>query len=114
MLTEVQLVHTPLTTVQTRDLHSRGQQHQDGARDKFINNLLVTVNTAAIGEAVSLALKSGVDPEMMIKAITNGSGGSVQRAPVPGSRVEAGGAVRSSGRPPLRSGECASAPVGSV
>jgi glucose-6-phosphate isomerase len=32
---------TPLTTVQTRDLHSRGQQHQDGARDKFINNLVV-------------------------------------------------------------------------
>ncbi len=32
---------TPLTTVQTRDLHSRGQQHQDGGRDKFINNLIV-------------------------------------------------------------------------
>jgi glucose-6-phosphate isomerase len=32
---------TPLTTVQTRDLHSRGQQHQDGARDKFINNLVI-------------------------------------------------------------------------
>jgi glucose-6-phosphate isomerase len=32
---------TPLTTVQTRDLHSRGQQHQEGARDKLINNLLV-------------------------------------------------------------------------
>ncbi|MEI7687127.1 MAG: glucose-6-phosphate isomerase, partial [Planctomycetota bacterium] len=32
---------TPLTTVQTRDLHSRGQQHQEGARDKFINNLIV-------------------------------------------------------------------------
>jgi glucose-6-phosphate isomerase len=32
---------TPITTVQTRDLHSRGQQHQDGARDKFINNLVV-------------------------------------------------------------------------
>jgi 3-hydroxyisobutyrate dehydrogenase len=44
---------------------------------KFVNNLLVTVNTAAIGEAVSLALKAGVDPQMMIKAITNGSGGSV-------------------------------------
>lgn len=44
---------------------------------KFVNNLLVTVNTAAIGEAVSLALKAGVDPELMIKAITNGSGGSV-------------------------------------
>jgi glucose-6-phosphate isomerase len=32
---------TPLTTVQTRDLHSRGQQHQDGTRDKVINNLAV-------------------------------------------------------------------------
>ena len=32
---------TPLTTVGTRDLHARGQQHQDGARDKLINNLLV-------------------------------------------------------------------------
>src|SRR5438445_4192696 len=32
---------TPLTAVETRDLHSRGQQHQDGARDKFINNLVV-------------------------------------------------------------------------
>ena len=32
---------TPLTTVYTRDLHSRGQQHQDGPRDKVINNLFV-------------------------------------------------------------------------
>jgi glucose-6-phosphate isomerase len=32
---------TPVTAVETRDLHSRGQQHQDGARDKFINNLIV-------------------------------------------------------------------------
>jgi glucose-6-phosphate isomerase len=32
---------TPLTVVQTRDLHSRGQQHQDGARDRVINNLVV-------------------------------------------------------------------------
>jgi glucose-6-phosphate isomerase len=32
---------TPLTALQTRDLHSRGQQHQDGARDKLINNLVV-------------------------------------------------------------------------
>jgi 3-hydroxyisobutyrate dehydrogenase-like beta-hydroxyacid dehydrogenase len=44
---------------------------------KFVNNLLVTINTAAIGEAVSLALKAGVDPDMMIKAISAGSGGSV-------------------------------------
>lgn len=32
---------TPLTSVQTRDLHSRGQQFQDGTRDKIINNLVV-------------------------------------------------------------------------
>jgi glucose-6-phosphate isomerase len=31
---------TPLTTVGTRDLHARGQQHQDGTRDKMINNLV--------------------------------------------------------------------------
>jgi glucose-6-phosphate isomerase len=32
---------TPLTMVGTRDLHARGQQHQEGPRDKIINNLLV-------------------------------------------------------------------------
>jgi glucose-6-phosphate isomerase len=36
---------TPLTAVQTRDLHSRGQQHQEGARDKVINNLVVKAPT---------------------------------------------------------------------
>jgi glucose-6-phosphate isomerase len=32
---------TPITTVGTRDLHSRGQQHQEGRRDKLITNLRV-------------------------------------------------------------------------
>jgi glucose-6-phosphate isomerase len=32
---------TPVTVVQPRDLHSRGQQHQDGTRDKLINNVFV-------------------------------------------------------------------------
>ncbi len=32
---------TPLTTVMTRDLHTRGQQHQEGPRDRVINNLMV-------------------------------------------------------------------------
>lgn len=32
---------TPFTTVQTRDLHSRGQQHQEGPRDRVINNLVI-------------------------------------------------------------------------
>ncbi len=31
----------PLTCVNTRDLHSRGQQHQEGRRDKMITNLVV-------------------------------------------------------------------------
>jgi len=30
---------TPLTVVNTRDLHSRGQQHQEGRRDKLFTNL---------------------------------------------------------------------------
>lgn len=36
---------TPLTALQTREMHSRGQQHQDGARDKIINNLVVNTWT---------------------------------------------------------------------
>ncbi|MBX9792110.1 MAG: glucose-6-phosphate isomerase [Pirellulales bacterium] len=32
---------TPLTVVNTRDLHSRGQQHQEGRRDKLISNIVV-------------------------------------------------------------------------
>jgi len=32
---------TPLTTVNTRDLHSRAQQHQEGRRDKLITNVIV-------------------------------------------------------------------------
>jgi glucose-6-phosphate isomerase len=32
---------TPLTAVQTRDLYARGQLHQEGPRDKVINNLVV-------------------------------------------------------------------------
>lgn len=32
---------TPITVVNTRDLHSRGQQHQEGALDKLITNVIV-------------------------------------------------------------------------
>lgn len=32
---------TPITVVNTRDLHSRAQQHQEGRRDKLITNLIV-------------------------------------------------------------------------
>jgi glucose-6-phosphate isomerase len=32
---------TPMTIVQTRDFHMRGQQHQEGPRDKIVNNLVL-------------------------------------------------------------------------
>jgi glucose-6-phosphate isomerase len=31
----------PLTVVNTRDLHSRGQQHQEGKRDKLVTNVTI-------------------------------------------------------------------------
>jgi 3-hydroxyisobutyrate dehydrogenase-like beta-hydroxyacid dehydrogenase len=51
---------------------------------KLVNNLLVAVNIAATAEAMTLGLKAGVDVDLMIKAVANGSGGSTQfgiRAP---------------------------------
>lgn len=45
----------PLTVVNTRDLHSRGQQHQEGKRDKLITNVIVgTPNREplAVGESI--------------------------------------------------------------
>lgn len=44
----------PLTVVNTRDLHSRGQQHQEGKRDKVITNMIVDSHqreALAIGES---------------------------------------------------------------
>ena len=44
----------PLTIVNTRDLHSRGQQHQEGVRDKLITNVIVESYDSAplaIGES---------------------------------------------------------------
>ncbi len=44
----------PLTIVNTRDLHSRGQQHQEGRRDKLITNIIVEGHDRdplAIGES---------------------------------------------------------------
>ena len=47
---------------------------------KLINNLLVAVHMAATGEAMALALKAGVDTDLLIKAVAGGSGGSTQFA----------------------------------
>ena len=54
------------------------------SRVKLINNLLVSIHIAATAEAMALGVKAGVDVELMINAIANGSGGSTQfgiRAP---------------------------------
>jgi 3-hydroxyisobutyrate dehydrogenase len=51
---------------------------------KLVNNLLVAIHIAGAAEAMALGLKAGVDPELMIKAVATGSGGSTQfgiRAP---------------------------------
>jgi len=40
-ISKKELGATPLTTVNTRDLHSRAQQHQEGARNKLFTNLRV-------------------------------------------------------------------------
>jgi glucose-6-phosphate isomerase len=45
---------TPLTMVNTRDLHSRGQQNQDGPRDRIINNLILK-NPKAVPIMVQMA-----------------------------------------------------------
>jgi glucose-6-phosphate isomerase len=45
---------TPLTMVAPRDLHSRGQQHQEGPRDRLINNLIVK-NPKAVPILVQMA-----------------------------------------------------------
>jgi 3-hydroxyisobutyrate dehydrogenase-like beta-hydroxyacid dehydrogenase len=54
------------------------------SRVKLINNLLVSIHIAATAEAMALGLKAGVDVDLLIKAVANGSGGSTQfgiRAP---------------------------------
>ena len=58
-------------------------------RVKLINNLLVAVHIAAAAEAMSLAMKADVDLPTMIKAISQGSGGSssfAMRAPAMAER----------------------------
>lgn len=51
----------PLTVVNTRDLHSRGQQHQEGVRDKLITN--VFVETPA-GQPIKLPKFTGDEDQL--------------------------------------------------
>ncbi|MGD9126866.1 MAG: glucose-6-phosphate isomerase, partial [Planctomycetia bacterium] len=70
----------PLTVVNTRDLHSRGQQHQEGRRDKVVTNLIVdkpscapvTIQTSSLNQDLlnDMAGKSLVD---IMSAAVNGT-----------------------------------------
>ena len=51
---------------------------------KVINNIMVGIHIAGTAQAMAIGLRAGVDNDLMIKAIANGSGGSTQfgiRAP---------------------------------
>ena len=51
---------------------------------KLVNNFLVALHIAGTAQAMALGLKTGVDKDLLIKAVASGSGGSTQfgiRAP---------------------------------
>lgn len=52
--------------------------HGMGQTVKLCNQILVSVTNMAVCEALMLAEKSGVDPDVMIKATANGAAGSWQ------------------------------------
>ena len=74
---------TPFTVVNTRDLHSRAQQHQEGTRDKLITNVIlqdwrcdpVRIATSAWNQDQLNSLAGRSYPEMMQAAVesTNAS-----------------------------------------
>ncbi|MBF0277040.1 MAG: NAD(P)-dependent oxidoreductase [SAR324 cluster bacterium] len=47
-----------------------------GSKMKFIANLLVTIHNVAAAEALVLGMKSGLDPELVYKVISDGAGSS--------------------------------------
>jgi putative dehydrogenase len=47
-----------------------------GSKMKFVANLLVAIHNVAAAEAMVLAMKSGLDPEMVLKVVADGAGGS--------------------------------------
>jgi 3-hydroxyisobutyrate dehydrogenase-like beta-hydroxyacid dehydrogenase len=51
---------------------------------KLVNNLLVALNIAGTAQAMAVGLKLGIDPKLLIEAVSKGSGGSTMfniRAP---------------------------------
>jgi L-threonate 2-dehydrogenase len=47
-----------------------------GSKMKFVANLLVAIHNVAAAEAMVLAMKSGLDPELVLKVVADGAGSS--------------------------------------
>jgi 3-hydroxyisobutyrate dehydrogenase-like beta-hydroxyacid dehydrogenase len=47
-----------------------------GTKLKFVNNLLVTIHNVSAAEAFVLGMKAGLDPQLIYRAVTSGSGSS--------------------------------------
>jgi putative dehydrogenase len=47
-----------------------------GSKMKYIANLLVTIHTVAAAEAIALAEKAGIDPNLMVELLARSGGGS--------------------------------------
>jgi L-threonate 2-dehydrogenase len=65
-------------------------RYGNGSRMKFVNNHLVAINNVAAAEAMLLAERAGLDPQMVIDMVSPGSGGSrmfQMRAPMMAQRV---------------------------
>ena len=48
----------------------------DGSRMKFIANLLVAIHNVSAAEAMTLARKAGLDPQLVYRVVGDGAGGS--------------------------------------
>ena len=47
-----------------------------GSKMKFVANLLVTIHNVAAAEALVLGMKAGLDPELVLKVVSDGAGSS--------------------------------------
>ncbi len=71
---------TYLRTAQVMDGFARAHYYVGafgaGSKMKFVANLLVAIHNVAAAEAMVLAMKSGLDPALVVKVIGDGAGSS--------------------------------------
>ncbi len=65
----------PLFAMVARSSHYVGA-FGNGSRMKFVANLLVAIHNVAAAEALTLGMKSGLDPAMMLEILGDGAGAS--------------------------------------